>query len=144
MDFARDGKHIASGSGDRSVRVWDIESHREVLNFSIEDGVTTVAISPGGEYVSAGSLDKSVRVWDAHSGHLIERLDGIEGHKDSVYSVAFAPNGRSLVSGSLDKTIKMWDLADNRGVGGVAGQRGGGKCVKTFEGHKVLAPNDAE
>lgn len=109
-----------------------------MLNLSIEDGVTTVAISPTGDYVSAGSLDKSVRVWDAQTGLLIERLDGIEGHKDSVYSVAFAPNGRSLVSGSLDKTIKMWELGDNRGLRTMPEQRGVGKCVKTFEGHKVV------
>ena len=138
LDFARDGKHIASGSGDRSVRVWDIETGREVLNLVIEDGVTTVAISPQGEYVAAGSLDKSVRVWDARNGMLIERLDGPEGHKDSVYSVAFAPDGRSLVSGSLDKTIKMWQLADSRVM--IGGPSRVGKCIKTFEGHKVSCP----
>ena len=147
LDFARNGKHIASGSGDRTVRVWDIESGREVLSLNIEDGVTTVAISPGGEYVAAGSLDKSVRVWDVRNGVLIERLDGNDGHKDSVYSVAFAPNGRSLVSGSLDKTIKMWELGDgrplmernmieSRSMISSAATRGG-KCVRTFEGHKV-------
>lgn len=107
-----------------------------MLNLSIEDGVTTVAISPQGDYVAAGSLDKSVRVWDARTGLLVERLDGVEGHKDSVYSVAFAPNGRSLVSGSLDKTIKMWELAENRPMMSGPTQRGG-KCVRTFEGHKV-------
>ncbi|KAL9026631.1 MAG: hypothetical protein Q9196_004725, partial [Gyalolechia fulgens] len=138
LDFARDGKHIASGSGDRTVRVWDIDSGREVLSLNIDDGVTTVAISPGGEFVSAGSLDKSVRVWDVRSGHLIDRLDGNDGHKDSVYSVAFAPNGRSLVSGSLDKTIKMWELADARAMmgPGMGSRERTGKCVKTFEGHK--------
>ncbi|MCJ1468453.1 general transcription repressor [Pseudocyphellaria aurata] len=135
LDFARNGKHIASGSGDRTVRVWDIESGQEVLNLAIEDGVTTVAISPGGEYVAAGSLDKSVRVWDARNGFLIERLDGIDGHKDSVYSVAFAPSGRSLVSGSLDKSIKMWELGDNRPM--IAGPAPrSAKCLRTFEGHK--------
>lgn len=118
------------------MRVWDIDTGREVLNLSIEDGVTTVAISPEGQYVAAGSLDKSVRVWDARNGYLNARLDGAEGHKDSVYSVAFAPNGRDLVSGSLDKTIKMWELADNRGMMTGPGPRGG-KCVRTFEGHKV-------
>ena len=135
LDFARNGKHIASGSGDRTVRVWDMDSGREVLNLSIDDGVTTVAISPGGDHVAAGSLDKSVRVWDARSGGLLERLEGPEGHKDSVYSVAFAPNGRSLVSGSLDKTIKMWELGDPRNL--MAPGPRGGKCVRTFEGHKV-------
>lgn len=139
LDFARNGKHIASGSGDRTVRVWDMETGREVLSLTIDDGVTTVAISPNGEYVAAGSLDKSVRVWDARNGMLIERLEGLEGHKDSVYSVAFAPNGRSLVSGSLDKTIKMWELSDGRPM--IAGPTPrGGKCVRTFEGHKVGRP----
>lgn len=55
---------------------------------------------------------------------------------DSVYSVAFAPNGRDLVSGSLDKTIKMWELTPPRGMVPGAGPKGG-KCVRTFEGHKV-------
>ena len=103
----------------------------------IEDGVTTVAISPNGEYVAAGSLDKSVRVWDIRSGNLIARLDGPDGHKDSVYSVAFGPDGETLVSGSLDKTIKMWQLSpDNRGMMGAQMSRGG-RLVRTFEGHKV-------
>lgn len=107
-----------------------------MLQLSIEDGVTTVAISPDNRFVAAGSLDKSVRVWDTTSGYLVERLEGDVGHKDSVYSVAFAPNGRDLVSGSLDKTIKMWELtAPPHRVPG-SGPKGG-KCIRTFEGHKV-------
>ncbi|KAH0543346.1 hypothetical protein FGG08_002302 [Glutinoglossum americanum] len=135
LDFASNGRHIASGSGDRTVRVWDNDAGQQVLTLQIEDGVTTVAISPDGHYVAAGSLDKSVRVWDVTTGHLVERLEGQEGHKDSVYSVAFAPNGRDLVSGSLDKTIKMWELQPPRGMLSGTGPRGG-KCIKTFEGHK--------
>ncbi|KAI5803132.1 WD40-repeat-containing domain protein [Geopyxis carbonaria] len=135
LDFARNGRHIASGSGDRTVRVWDIENGQNVLTLSIEDGVTTVAISPDGKLVAAGSLDKSVRVWDAHTGYLIERLEGADGHRDSVYSVAFSPNGKDLVSGSLDKTIKMWELHTPRGVPSITGTTRG-KCIKTFEGHK--------
>ncbi|KAI9772871.1 MAG: general transcription repressor [Geoglossum simile] len=135
LDFASNGRHIASGSGDRTVRVWDNEAGQQVLTLQIEDGVTTVAISPDGHFVAAGSLDKSVRVWDVTTGNLVERLEGQEGHKDSVYSVAFAPNGRDLVSGSLDKTIKMWELQPLRGMLPGAGPRGG-KCIRTFEGHK--------
>ncbi|KAI1378267.1 WD40-repeat-containing domain protein [Hypoxylon crocopeplum] len=134
LDFARDGRTIASGSGDRTVRLWDIEQGTNMLTLSIEDGVTTVAISPDTKYVAAGSLDKSVRVWDIHQGYLLERLEGPEGHKDSVYSVAFSPNGKDLVSGSLDKTIKMWELSTPRGVQNPGPK--GGRCVKTFEGHR--------
>ncbi|KAI1189796.1 WD40-repeat-containing domain protein [Nemania serpens] len=134
LDFARDGRTIASGSGDRTVRLWDIETSSNILTLTIEDGVTTVAISPDTKYVAAGSLDKSVRVWDIHQGYLLERLEGPDGHKDSVYSVAFSPSGKELVSGSLDKTIKMWELAPPRPIG-AAGPRGG-RCIKTFEGHR--------
>ncbi|KAH9873004.1 hypothetical protein J1614_005400 [Plenodomus biglobosus] len=134
LDFARNGKLIASGSGDRSVRLWDLESNTQVSNFSIEDGVTTVAISPDNLFVAAGSLDKSVRVWDIQTGQLVVRLEGEHGHKDSVYSVAFAPSGNRLVSGSLDKTIKMWELSTSRSF--VPGHPPSGKCIRTFEGHK--------
>ncbi|KAK0711584.1 WD40-repeat-containing domain protein [Lasiosphaeris hirsuta] len=135
LDFARDGRTIASGSGDRTVRLWDIETGSNTLILSIEDGVTTVAISPDAKFVAAGSLDKSVRVWDIKTGYLIERLEGPDGHKDSVYSVAFSPNGRDLVSGSLDKTIKMWELTAPRGMNQQPALKGG-RCVKTFEGHR--------
>jgi general transcriptional corepressor TUP1 len=109
------------------VRLWDVVEGKPVYTLAIEDGVTTVAMSPDSHYVAAGSLDKSVRVWDTTTSYLVERLESPDGHKDSVYSVAFAPNGRELVSGSLDKTIKMWELSASKG----------GKCVQTFEGHKV-------
>ncbi|KAJ9155797.1 Transcriptional repressor tup1 [Coniochaeta hoffmannii] len=134
LDFARDGRTIASGSGDRTVRLWDIEQSTNILTLTIEDGVTTVAISPDTKYVAAGSLDKSVRVWEIARGYLVERLEGPDGHKDSVYSVAFSPNGRDLVSGSLDKTIKMWELSAPRGIPQTGPK--GGRCIKTFEGHR--------
>ncbi|PHH52516.1 Transcriptional repressor rco-1 [Ceratocystis fimbriata CBS 114723] len=131
VDFARDGRTIASGSGDKTVRIWDIESGNNTLVLTIEDGVTTVAISPDTKYVTAGSLDKSVYVWDIHQGHLLERLEGPDGHKDSVYSIAFSPDGKDLLSGSLDKTIKMWEL-DTHGSTNPGPK--GGRCIKTFKG----------
>lgn len=105
---------------------------------TIEDGVTTVAISPDDRFLAAGSLDKSVRVWDMQTGDLLERLEdspSTPGHKDSVYSVAFSPSSKELVSGSLDRTIRMWELQAR--YDGRPGGPKGGKCIRTFEGHKV-------
>lgn len=108
-----------------------------MLSLSIEDGVTTVAMSPNGRYVAAGSLDKSVRIWDTSTGVLVERTEGEQGHKDSVYSVAFSPGGEHLVSGSLDKTIRMWRLnPQGRDYQRMPNQTKSGECIRTFEGHK--------
>ncbi len=138
LDFASDGRYIASGSGDRSIRLWDIQEDQCVLTLQIEDGVTTVAISPDGRYVAAGSLDKSVRIWDCQTAVMVERTEGEQGHKDSVYSVAFAPNGTHLVSGSLDKTIRMWKLGNRDFQQRLqpGSQTTSGECVRVFEGHK--------
>jgi glucose repression regulatory protein TUP1 len=139
LDFASDGRYIASGSGDRTIRLWDLQDNQCVLTLSIEDGVTTVAMSPNGRYVAAGSLDKSVRIWDTQTGVLVERTEGELGHKDSVYSVAFSPSGEHLVSGSLDKTIRMWRLTPRSAYPPLAGgppHPKSGECIRTFEGHK--------
>ena len=151
LDYSSDGRYIASGSGDRTVRLWDIHNNQCVLSLVIEDGVTTVAISPDNRFLAAGSLDKSVRVWDLQTGDLLERLEegnGNNGHLDSVYSVAFSPSSKELVSGSLDKTIRMWELQPH--YGGVRqGQPKGGKCIRVFEGHRdfvlsvALSPDGA-
>ncbi|KAF8000686.1 hypothetical protein HF325_004475 [Metschnikowia pulcherrima] len=121
LDFFPDGDRLVSGSGDRTVRIWDLRSSQCSLTLSIEDGVTTVAVSPDGKLIAAGSLDKTVRVWDSSTGFLVERLDsGNEsgnGHQDSVYSVAFSTNGHQLASGSLDRTVKLWNLEGKADTG---------------------------
>lgn len=146
LDFFPDGDRLVSGSGDRTVRIWDLRSSQCSLTLSIEDGVTTVAVSPNGKLIAAGSLDKTVRVWDSSTGFLVERLDsGNEsgnGHQDSVYSVAFSTNGNQIASGSLDRTVKLWNL-EGKADFGLSGASGNGQsiakkssCEVTYVGHK--------
>jgi general transcriptional corepressor TUP1 len=126
LDFSNDGRYIVSGSGDETMRVWDL-SDASCRMITIETpppppqpptaggsnppnqdaGVTSVSISPDGSMVAAGSLDSVIRIWEVASGIL---LDSLRGHRDSVYSVAFTPDGKGIISGSLDKSLKLWDL----------------------------------
>lgn len=141
LDFSLDGRLIVSGSGDKTARVWAMDSGSCTV-LSITDspmpssaaseadaGVTSVAISPLGTLVAAGSLDTIVRIWDVRSGECIARL---KGHGDSVYSVAFTSDGTGLVSGSLDRTLKWWDVSGIERVG-----QDSARCLMDFRGHKV-------
>jgi len=137
LDFSHDGAHLVSGSSDRTVRIWDINTcESKVLPIdgdpNVDAGVTSVAISPDARFVAAGSLDNVVRIWDVATGTLVDRL---RGHGDWVYSVAFTPDGKGLVSGSLDKTLKYWELNTAIDNASKAGERFG-KCVLDFTGHK--------
>ncbi|PVH93751.1 chromatin associated protein, partial [Periconia macrospinosa] len=133
VDFARNGRFIASGSGDRSVCLWDLDSNSRIAYFPIQDGVSSVAISPDNLFVAASSLDNTVPVWDVQSRQLVVCFEDADSHIDSTYSVAFAPSGNRLFSGSLDKTVKMWEFTPTSSLSETSPI---GRCVRTFEGHK--------
>ena len=99
-DLWRDGK-------DSAVRVWDVETGREVRKLEGHKGrVLSVAVSPDGRQVLTGG-DTSVILWDASNGKIIRRFDG---HTGLLSRVSFLPDGKHAVSSSFDKTIRLWDL----------------------------------
>jgi WD40 repeat protein len=98
---------IASGSWDKTVRVWDAATgkHRKTL-IGHSKRVTAVAFSPDGTQIASGSWDKTVRVWDAVTG---EHRKSLTGHSNPVTAVAFSPDGRQIASGSWDDMVRVWD-----------------------------------
>ncbi|KAH6714454.1 NACHT and WD40 domain protein [Leptodontidium sp. MPI-SDFR-AT-0119] len=127
--FSPDGKQVVSGSGDKTVRLWDAATGAALQTLEgHSSSVNSVAFSPDGKQVVSGSHDKTVRLWDAATGATLQTL---EGHSDWVSSVAFSPDGKQVVSGSGDETVvsgshddtvRLWDAAT-------------GAALQTLEGH---------
>jgi WD40 repeat protein len=105
--YSPDGTRIVSGSKDRTVRVWDAHTGKQLAMLEGHTfWVQSVAFSADGAHIVSGSEDMTVRVWDAHTS---KQLAVLKGHTGWVWSVAFSPDGLHIVSGSGDKTVRVWD-----------------------------------
>ncbi|KIM46585.1 hypothetical protein M413DRAFT_421887, partial [Hebeloma cylindrosporum] len=108
LAFSSDGTYLISGAEDNTIRIWDMNSDRNV-GLPLEGhncAITSVAFSPDDKYIVSGSYDKTIRIWYAMTG---ETISVLEGHTNRVNSVAFSPDGKHIISGSDDKTICIWN-----------------------------------
>jgi WD40 repeat protein len=112
-----DGSRTASVSSDGTLRIWDVESGREVRTLRESPG-WGVALSRDGKRAVSSSGD-SLIVWDLEAGVQWRTL---QGHSDRVIGVALSVDGRRAASGARDCKVKVWDLE-------------GGRAIRSLEGH---------
>lgn len=107
-----DGGRVASGSYDKTVRLWSTETAADprILQ-GHTGGISAVAFSSNGMLLASGSFDNTVRLWNTEPAGYLKTL---QGHKGYITAVAFSPDGMLLASASHDKTVRVWDVIAGR------------------------------
>jgi hypothetical protein len=122
LAFSADGKVLASGDMQGSVRLWDAASGRETRRFAAGREVGALAFSADGKVLASGTGNfrgvrpdsPAVRLWDLAAGKELRALDLAE----EVYGLTFSPNGRWLASSSglRDIGFHVWDVRTGKPV----------------------------
>jgi hypothetical protein len=119
ISFSPDGKTLATGSSDKTIKLWNLDG-KEIRTLRGHDSyINSVSFSPDGKTLATGSSDETIKLWNLDTGKEIFTL---QGHDSSINSVSFSIDGKTLATGSEDKTIKLWNLDT-------------GKEIRTLRGH---------
>src|SRR5262249_13856884 len=115
----KDGKLLASGSHDRTARLWDVSSGecKQVLK-GHTDRVSDLAFDPGGRRLVTAALDQTGRVWWVDGGKLLHQLShqkpGEKAERLRVEGVAWSPDGKTVASCTDAPIIWLWQPNDGK------------------------------
>jgi WD40 repeat protein len=139
LAFSADGKYLAAGGADNVIRIWEIESGKQLHTIEQHaDWVLSLAFSPDGEQLVSGSRDKSARIFDTKTGELEKTHSG---HGDFVVAVSWVDN-KSIISASREKVAHRWNAHDDKKPGEFSGWEGAPTRVIVADGKFFSAALD--
>jgi len=141
FSFSSDGKYIISGSKDKTIKQWNVETGENVRTLIGHSGtVTSLCISTDGKYLVSGSKDTSVKLWELSTGNNIYTFIG---HMMNITSVKFSPDGKYIVSGSKDKSVIIWEVATGMKIRSYVGHTGDINSIDiSSDGKYIISASD--
>jgi RNA polymerase sigma factor (sigma-70 family) len=110
--IAPDGQTAATGSADKTVRLWSLTTGKELHQFKDhKDEIRAVAFSPDSKFVasSGGDKDNTVRLWDVAAGKLVRKLTRFFNNRCAT-ALVFTPDGKTLLAGDGQGAVTFWNV----------------------------------
>lgn len=131
------GKILATGSFDRTVKLWDAKTLDELGTLGgHNERVNSVAFAPDGKKLVAVDLGGGLYFWDVTARVPLATL---QGHPQGILSVSYSPDGNTIVTTSVDGTAKLWDAATTSLRADLTGHQAGVECAAFAPSGRVLA-----
>ena len=138
--FSPDGKRLASGSIDGTVKIWDAKTGNELRCFTEhEDWIASLAFSPDGKLLVSGSGDATLKIWNTFDvdNKSSATFGGYQRKKSETFGFSypacavFSSDGKKIVSGGPGGIIKIWDAKGNE-IGTMKGRHSEGIISVSF------------
>ncbi len=113
--------YAMSGSDDKTARLWELPSGKQVLKLEDTDKVSAVAFSNTGKYAVTGTNNGQVTLWTIPDGGKYKTM---KGHRSVITAAEFTPNGKYVLTSSEDSTLRLWNVET-------------GAVEKTYLGHEA-------
>ncbi len=132
----------ASGSFDNSIKIWEVETGRELRSLIGHSGaVRALAVSLDGKRLASGSNDGTARIWDVETAREIANFPSA---KNTVEAIAFSPDGKRLAYGGSDNKITIRDVDSAREPTTLTGHKGSITAVVFSPDGHILASGSAD
>jgi len=142
IDFSPDGKLIASGQDDETVKIRNIKNGDILHSYKVhDDRVNTVVFHPSGRFVVSAGGDGIILIWSIGDASIINTL---VGHTDAINQIAISKDGKLIASASEDKTIRLWDFETGQETMKFLGHTSDLRCVDLSPDGRFLASGDYE
>jgi hypothetical protein len=134
--ISSDGKRLATGSWDETVKIWDLATRKELTTLELNLGrVYSLTFSPDGRTLASGHRDGVAKLWDVATGKELAALP--HPKRVHVFSVAFSPVESTLATAARPNaqspnTVRIWDTAKGRELVAVNGHKDGSALFVGF------------
>ncbi|HEY9734954.1 MAG TPA: GUN4 domain-containing protein [Trichocoleus sp.] len=112
--FSPDGRLVAAGLSNGTVRLWATDTGTAVRTLSGHRyAVRAIAISANGQLLASASSDQTIRLWNLQTGQLLRTLT-VEPSKGIVQTLLISPDGQRLATATNRNTLQLWDAQSGR------------------------------